>query len=63
MKKMFLTSSIHAVAHDIARKVDLGERNGLLFIDTASESVGGDKQWLSNDRQALTDSGFLVTDY
>lgn len=63
MKQVFLTSSVHAVAHDIAKKVDLSRDNTLLFIDTPAEVEDGDKQWLRDDRQALVEAGFVVTDY
>lgn len=61
--ELFLTSSVHAVAHDIAKKVDLSKANKLVFIDTAAEAEKGDKTWLKNDRQALVDAGFIVSDY
>ncbi len=63
MKKIFLTSSVHAVAHDIAKKVDLSKGNKLVFIDTAAEVKKGDKTWLKNDRRALVTAGFDVSDY
>ena len=63
MKRLFLTSSVHAVAHDIAKRVNLSKGNKLVFIDTAAEFEEGDKTWLKNDRQALVDSGFNVSDY
>lgn len=63
--ELFLTSSVHAVAHDIAKKVDLSKANKLVFIDTAAEPKGEreDLAWLKNDRQALVDAGFAVSDY
>src|SRR3989344_2521676 len=61
--ELFLTSSVHAVAHDIAKKVDLHKADKLVFIDTAAEIEEGDKTWLRNDRQALVDAGFIVSDY
>lgn len=61
--ELFLTSSVHAVAHDIAKKVDPFQANKLVFIDTAAEVEKGDKTWLKNDRQALVDAGFMVRDY
>ena len=61
--KLFLTSSVHAVAYDIAKKVDLSKSKDLVFIDTAAEVEEGDKTWLKNDRQALVDAGFIVSDY
>jgi len=66
MKHLFLTSSVHVVAQDIAKKVDISKNsknNELVFINTAAESVTGDKTWLENDRQALINAGFEVTDY
>ncbi|MCL5114250.1 MAG: Type 1 glutamine amidotransferase-like domain-containing protein, partial [Patescibacteria group bacterium] len=61
--KLFLTSSVHAVAHDIAKRVDLSREKELVFIDTAAEPEEGDKAWLTNDRQSLAAAGFSVTDY
>ena len=63
MKQLFLTSSVHAVAHDIASKLNLAKANKLVFIDTAAEAEEGDKEWLKNDRQALVDAGFKVSNY
>ncbi len=65
MKKLFLTSSVHAVAHDIASKLDLSRNNKLVFITTPVEpkEEQSDLQWLKNDRQALVDAGFTVNDY
>jgi len=63
--ELFLTSSVHAVAHDIAKKKDLTKGNKLVFITTPVEpkKEKEDLQWLKNDRQALVDAGFEVTDY
>lgn len=61
--KLFLTSSVHAVAHDIAKKVNLSKAKKLVFIDTAAEIEEGDKTWLKNDRYALISAGFEVSDY
>ncbi len=63
MKQIFLTSSAHLVAKHIASKLDLQENNKLAFIDTASELETDDKQWLTNDRNALIKAGFEVSDY
>ena len=63
MRELFLTSSVHAVAHDIAKRVDLENRRALVFIDTAAEVERGDKTWLKDERQALVDAGFTVSDY
>jgi hypothetical protein len=35
----------------------------LTFISTAAEVEKGDMQWLKDDRQALVDVGFQVTDF
>lgn len=63
--KLYLTSSVHAVAHDIAKKEDLTKGNKLVFITTPAEPKedGDDLEWLRNDRQALVDAGFEVQDY
>ncbi len=61
--KLFLTSSVHGVAHDIAKRIDLSKDSKLAFIDTAAEPEEGDKAWLKKDRQSLVDAGFSVTDY
>lgn len=61
--KLFLTSSVHAVAHDIAKRVDLAHGRELVFINTAAEPETGDTSWLGRDRQSLVDAGFSVTDY
>jgi dipeptidase E len=63
--QLFLTSSVHAVAHDIAKRLDLTRDNKLVFIDTAVEPKGerDDLTWLARDRQSLVDAGFAVGDY
>lgn len=62
MKWLFLTSSVNFVAHDIAKRIN--QKNlKLAFIKTASEVEEGDLEWLKNDRQALIDAGFLITDF
>ncbi len=63
--ELFLTSSVHAVAFDIAKKVDFSKGRKLVFIDTAAEPKGEreDLEWLKNDRQALVNAGFIVSDY
>ena len=64
MKHLFLTSDACSVAHDIPNHLDLSKGNKLVFIDTAAEpEKRGDITWLENDRQALVDAGFDVTDY
>lgn len=60
--KVFLTSSVDVVARDIIQHIDQ-ENLKLLFIDTASEVESGDKQWLKDDRAALVEVGFDVSDY
>ncbi len=61
--KLFLTSSVHAVAHDIVKHLDLSKGRALVFIDTAAEPEKGDKAWLKNDRRSLVRAGFSVSDY
>ena len=63
--ELFLTSSVHAVAYDIAKRVNLSKANRLVFINTATEPKGEreDLEWLMNDRQALVNAGFTVIDY
>ncbi len=64
--ELFLTSSVHAVAHDIAKKIDLAQGNSLVFITTPAEDpkfAGEDTKWQDNDRQALVEAGWVVTDY
>lgn len=61
---VFLTSSVHAVAHQVA--ADIGSRvHGmkLAFIRTAAEAEEGPFDWLEADRAALQSAGFDVTDY
>jgi peptidase E len=61
--ELFLTSSVHAVAHDIAKKADLTKGSKLVFITTPAEPETGDMSWLQNDRQSIVDAGWEVTDY
>lgn len=62
MKRLFLTSSVNFVAHDIAKRIN--QKNlRLVFITTPTEVEEGDLQWLKDDRQALVDAGFIVIDY
>lgn len=63
MSKLILTSSVHAVANDIAKKLNLTTKNKLVFITTAAEAVTGDMSWLENDRNSLINAGFMVTNY
>ncbi len=63
MKQLFLTSSVDEVVHDLVKHVDFSKGNKLVFILTAAEVEHGDKQWVKDDRQALIDAGFEVTDY
>jgi dipeptidase E len=62
-KNLFLTSSIHLVAQDIAKGLDLTQNNRLVYITTAAEPKTGDLSWLANDRKSLVDAGFDVSDY
>jgi dipeptidase E len=61
--QIFLTSSAHTVAHDIAKSLDLEHAKKLVFIATAAEPKMGSKVWLKNDRKTLVDAGFSVSDY
>lgn len=62
--KLFLTSSVSEVAHDLQNYIDLAMGNSLVFIDTAAEpEKNGDIAWLLKDRKALVDAGFAVSDY
>jgi peptidase E len=63
--KLYLASSVHAVARDIAKKEDLVKGNKLVFVTTPAEPKedGDDLEWLRNDRQALVNAGFEVQDY
>ncbi len=62
MKRLFLTSSVNFVAHDIAKHIN---QKGLkfAFILTPTEVEEGDLEWLRKDRKALLDAGFKLTDY
>ena len=61
--ELFLTSSVHAVAHDIVQRVDLKKGNRLVFIITPTEPEEDVEEWLPNDRKALVNAGFDVSDY
>lgn len=64
MKHLFLTSSVHAVAHDLPHHFDTPVNDfSLVFIDTPAKVEEGDKQWLRDDRAALVKAGFQVFDY
>jgi dipeptidase E len=63
--ELYLTSSVHAVAQNIANRLTPGAAKKLVFIYTASEPKGeqADLEWQVRDRQALVDAGFQVSDY
>jgi len=64
MTKIFLTSSVKYVAHDISRHLKKSPREmKLLFVDTAAEAEVGDLSWLKEDRNSLLKAGFQVSDY
>lgn len=64
MQRLYLTSSVHGVAHNIASQLDLSHNNKLVFIDTPIETLDNeDISWIIDDKKALIDSGFNVTDY
>lgn len=62
MKRLFLTSSVNFVAHDIAKRIN---KKGLklAFILTPTEVEEGDLKWLEDDRNALKQAGLELTDY
>lgn len=62
MKKLFLTSSVDRVARYIAEKIR-PQATKLIFVTTASEVEKDDLQWLEDDRKALIEAGFDITDY
>jgi len=60
--RAFLTSSVNMCAKEVAAEIGkTGQK--LAFIYTAAEIDTRDKSWEEDDRQALRDAGFLVTDY
>src|SRR5476651_1309948 len=64
MKTLFLTSNAETVIDDLAQHFDRSPKGmRLVFIKTAAEGEGGDQQCLQQDREALTNIGFEVTDY
>lgn len=63
MKRLFLTSSTHAVSDHWVRHLDLQKENKLAFISTPADCETGDKQWLMDDRSSLVAAGLEVTDY
>lgn len=62
MKNIYLTSSVANVAKNIASEV-ISNYKKLAFITTASEVEEGNLDWRENDRSALVESGFELTDY
>lgn len=63
-KKLFLTSSANMVMRDLIKNLEKPAKGlKLAFINTASETDRGDKQWLSDDRDSLVEVGFDVFDY
>ena len=62
MKRLFLTSSVAYVAHDIAKRTNTKGLK-LAFILTPTEVEEGDLGWLRKDREALINAGFELTDY
>src|SRR5258706_11049203 len=62
--KLILTSSNNFVVKDCINHLDRDPHSmKLTFIPTAAEVEKGDLQWLKDDRQALVDIGFQVTDF
>jgi len=62
MKRLFLTSSVNMCAKEVAAEIG---KTGLtlVFINTAAEIEEGEKSWEDDDRTALIEAGFVVTDY
>lgn len=62
--QLFLTSSVNFVAGDIAKRIETKGKK-LVFIYTAAEVEKGglNADWCQEDRQALVEIGFEVTDY
>ncbi|KKR10977.1 MAG: hypothetical protein UT40_C0042G0011 [Candidatus Woesebacteria bacterium GW2011_GWA1_39_21b] len=63
MKRLFLTSSLRRVIKDSVKHIKDHRDMSLVFITTASEVEGGNKQWMKDDRDALVEVGFKVVDY
>lgn len=63
MNKIFLTSSVDVVVQDLVKNISDLKDKKLVFITTASEVEQGDLEWLNDDRTALINVGFDVTDY
>ncbi len=62
MKRIFLTSSASTVAKDLHKLIE-PQGKKLVFVNTAAETEGGYKWWLSDDRKTLVEAGYAVTDY
>ena len=61
---LILTSSSNFVTERFVFNLPKEPREmRLTFIPTAAEVEEGDMQWLKDDRQALVDAGFQVTDF
>lgn len=63
MKRLFLTSSLRRVIKDLVKHIDGYKGMKVTFITTASEVEEGNKEWLSDDRDALAEVGFKVVEY
>lgn len=64
MRQFILTSSASKVTQSWVTRLNRSPQElSLVFIDTAAEAEMGTKQWLADDRQALVNAGFQVTDY
>ena len=61
---LILTSSSNFVTQDFAAHLPKKPQDlRVTFIPTAAKVERGDLKWLSDDRKALTDLGFPVTDF
>jgi len=64
MKKLFLASEIDVVAKHIAKKLDKpAGQYKTVFIPTAAEPEGINRQWVKRNRKGLVDAGFNLFDY
>ena len=60
--QIYLTSSVHLTAADIAKKIGRAKTKKLLYIYTACENKLG-RPWQIRDKKALLKAGFTLIDY
>jgi dipeptidase E len=64
MKNLFLASEIHVVANHIAQKLPKPlSKLKTVFILTAAEPGGINRDWVKQNRQGLVEAGFNLFDY